>query len=81
MLHFVDALTATSAAAAVIAHSLQLTFDGAAQIGVPGLILPTCGVARRNSPQSRLSMAPVSAGAVLDPYKIGVGLVLTNEID
>ena len=37
---FVASLTPVSAAAAVISRSLQLSFDGAAQITVPALSLP-----------------------------------------
>jgi hypothetical protein len=78
-LHFVASLTATSAAAAVIARSLRLTFDGAAQIGVPGLTLPTAAWLGEETAIPIVD-GTSSAGAVIDPYKVGVGLVLTNEM-
>ncbi len=80
-LHFVDALTATSAAAAVIARSLRLTFDGSrANRSVPGLTLPTAAWLGEETSVIPIVDGTSSAGAVLDPYKLGVGLVLTNEM-
>ncbi len=79
VLHFVAALTATAAAAAVIARSLQLSFDRAAQIGVPGLTLPVAAWLGEDTTIPIVD-GTSSAGAVLDPYKLGVGLVLTNEM-
>ena len=79
LLHFVAALIATSAAAAIIARSLQLEFDGAAQIGVPALTLPTAAWLGEDTPVPIVN-GTTAAGAVINPYKLGVGLVLTNEM-
>jgi hypothetical protein len=48
--HFVASLQGVSAAASLIAKSLALRFDGAAQISVPALTLPRGGFIQQAAP-------------------------------
>jgi Phage capsid family len=76
---FVASLVPVSAAAALVARSLQLRFDSAAQLNVPGLTLPRAdfvGEGLAIPVQQGLS----SAGATVSPAKLAMILPLTNEL-
>ena len=77
--HFVASLVPVSAAAAVIARSLQLSFDGVAQINVPSLTLPYATWLGEGMPIPTVqgSSAP---GATVEPYKLAVIVGLSNEM-
>jgi hypothetical protein len=76
---FVEALAPTSASAAVISQSLQLSFDGAAQISVPGLTIPAAAWVGEGAPIP-VQMGTSSATAQLVPYKLAVIVALSNEM-
>jgi hypothetical protein len=78
-MHFVASLVPVSAAAAVIARSLQLSFDHAAQISVPALTLPNAAWLGETSPIP-VTQGTSSPGAVLVPYKLATMVVLTGEM-
>jgi hypothetical protein len=78
-LAFVDALVPVSASAALIARSLQLTFDGNAEVRIPSLAMPNATFLGEGS------MIPVVEGttaidAVLKPYKLMTICEFTNEL-
>jgi hypothetical protein len=76
---FVEALKPTSASAAVIAQSLQLSFDGAAQISVPGLSIPAAAWVGEGAPIP-VQNGTSSATAQLTPFKLAVIVALSNEM-
>jgi hypothetical protein len=78
-LAFVASLVPVSAAAAVIARSLRLAFDGAAQIGVPALTLPAAQWIGEGHPIP-VSQGTTSPGAVIVPHKLAVLIALTGEM-
>jgi hypothetical protein len=78
-LHFVASLVPVSAAAAVIARSLQLTFDQAAQLSVPALTLPHAAWLGEGLPIP-VVQGTSSAGALVDPYKLVMIAALTGEM-
>ena len=78
-LYFVASLVPVSAAAAVIARSLQLAFDHAAQISVPSLTLPHAAWLSEGAPLP-VVQGTSSPGALIDPYKLGVIVPLANEM-
>jgi Phage capsid family len=78
-LSFVASLVPVSAAAAVIARSLQLTFDNAAQISVPALTLPTAAWTGEGAPIP-VVQGVSAAGALVDPYKLAIIVALTGEM-
>jgi hypothetical protein len=77
--HFVASLVPVSAAAAVIARSLQLSFDGAAQIGVPALMLPSAAFVG-DGMSIPVAQGTSSPGAVITPAKLAAIIPLTNEM-
>jgi hypothetical protein len=78
-LHFVESLVPVSAAAAVIARSLQLSFNGAAQIGVPALTLPSAAFVGDGAPIP-VAQGTSAPGAVITPSKIAMIVPLTREM-
>ncbi len=72
-------LFAVSAAANVIARSLGLSFDRAAQITVPTLTMPTASWTGEGQPIN-VVQGLTSAKAVLTPSKIAVITTLTREM-
>jgi hypothetical protein len=76
---FIEALSATSTSAAVISRSLQLSFDGATQISVPGLTIPAAAWTGEGQPIG-VQAGTTSAGASLSPYKLAVITVLSHEM-
>jgi hypothetical protein len=79
-LFFVASLIPVSAAAAVIARSLQLNFDRrTAQISVPSLTLPHAAWLSEGAPLPVVA-GTSSPGALVDPYKLGVIVPLTGEM-
>jgi hypothetical protein len=75
---FVESLVPVSAAAAVLARSLRLSFDGAAQINVPALTLPYAGWVGEGAPIA-VDQGTSSPGAVVTPSKLAVIFTLTRE--
>jgi hypothetical protein len=75
---FVASLVPVSAAAAVLARSLQLAFDGAAQLNVPGLTLPYAAWVPEASaiPVDQGTSTP---GATVTPAKLALLVPLTRE--
>ena len=78
-LYFVASLIPVSAAAAVIARSLQLSFDRAAQISVPALTLPHAAWLGEGAPLP-VVQGTSSPGALINPFKLGVIVPLTDEM-
>ncbi|UVO30167.1 phage major capsid protein [Bradyrhizobium arachidis] len=78
IMHLVESLVPISAAAQVIARSLGLAFDHATQLSIPAVSLPAAGWVGEGRP------IPVQQGAttgkLLDPHKVAVIVVLTNEM-
>jgi hypothetical protein len=75
---FVDALVPVSAAAALVARSLQLTFDGAASISVPSLALPLADFIGQDKP---IPAVDGTSGTIsLEPHKLATDVVLSGEM-
>jgi hypothetical protein len=75
---FVRSLFAVSAAARVIDRSLQLSFDGAAQINVPNLTLPSASWVGEGHSVA-VAQGVTSSGALL-PFKLAIIISLTQEM-
>lgn len=75
---FVAALVPVSAAAGLIARGLQLSFNGAVAINVPGLVLPLADFIGQAKPIP--AVQGTSNAARLDPYKLAVIVALTGEM-
>lgn len=78
-LAFVSSLVPVSAAAAVIASSLKLTFDSNAQISVPSLTLPHAVWLSEGQPIP-VMQGLTTPGTLIDPYKVAMIVALTNEM-
>jgi hypothetical protein len=78
-LAFVASLTPVSAAAQIIARSLQLTFEGNARISVPSLTLPHAAWLGEGAPIPVVE-GTSSPGTMVDPYKLAMLTALTNEM-
>jgi hypothetical protein len=78
-LHFVASLVPVSAAAAVIARSLQLSFDSAGQISVPNLTLPNAAWVGEGQAIPVVE-GTSSAGSLIVPHKLAVIVPLTGEM-
>jgi hypothetical protein len=76
---FVASLTPVSAAAAVIARSVQISFDGAAQIAVPSLSLPNAAFISESA-AIPVVMGVTSGGSVLLPAKLATIVSLSGEM-
>jgi hypothetical protein len=76
---FVEALVPTSASAAVISKSLQLSFDGAASINIPGLSLPHAAWISEGAPIP-VQQGTSSTSATLTPFKLAVIVAVSNEL-
>jgi Phage capsid family len=75
---FVASLVPVSAAAALIARSLQLNFDGAAAISVPSLALPLADFVGQDKP---IPAVQGTSGAItLHPFKLATIVELTGEM-
>jgi hypothetical protein len=74
-----QALAPMSAGADLLNRAIALNFDGAAQINVPGIAIPTAGFVSEGSPIPAV-MAPTSPGAILTPHKLGVIIGATHEM-
>lgn len=77
--HFIASLQGVSAAAALIAKSLALSWDGVAQISVPALRLPHAAFVAQGAPIPSI-VGLSSSGLLMAPYKVGVIVELTGEI-
>lgn len=77
--HFIASLVPISAAAAVLAASLKLSFDGAAQITVPALSLPHAAWVAEGAAIPVLQ-GTSSPGAMIEPHKVAALLSLTGEL-
>jgi hypothetical protein len=76
---FVSSLVGVSAAAALIARSLKLTFDGAASIGIPSLTLPHAAFVSEGQPIA-VVQGTSAPGNLLEPYKLATIVSLTGEM-
>jgi hypothetical protein len=77
--NFLPSLVPTSAAAAVIARTLQASFEGAVSISYPTLTLPFSGWVSEGQSIPVLQ-GTSGAGVTLSPYKLASILTLTNEM-
>jgi Phage capsid family len=75
----IAALVPTSAAARLIAQSLQLSFDGAYQINIPGLTIPRANWVPEGGAVP-VEQGQSTAGAVIDPYKLATIIPFTREL-
>ena len=78
-LAFIAALMPVSAAAQLIARSLQLSFDGAVEIGIPALTMPNAKWIREGAPIP-VTQGNLTAGPMIEPYKLAVITSLSNEM-
>ncbi len=76
---FLASLTPISAAAAVIARSLQLAFDHAVQLSIPALTLPHAAWVGEGAPIP-VVQGTASAGPTIDGYKLATIVPLTGEM-
>jgi hypothetical protein len=76
---FVAALTPVSAGADLLGRALQLSFDGAGKITVPGLTIPPAKFVRQGAPIP-VGQGTSSAGPTLEPYLFGSIVSLTSEM-
>jgi hypothetical protein len=76
---FLKALTPVSAGADLLNRGVGLNFDGAAQLNVPGIAIPTSDFVAEGAPIP-VVQAPTSAGATLVPHKLAVISALTREM-
>lgn len=76
---FVASLVPVSAAAAILATSLKLSFDGNAQISVPSLTLPHAAWVSENAAIPCLQ-GTSSPGAMIEPHKVAALLSLSGEL-
>jgi hypothetical protein len=74
-----QALAPTSAGADLLSRGIALSFDGAAQVSVPAIALPTGGFVAEGSPIP-VVMAATSAGTTLTPHKLATITSLTGEM-
>jgi Phage capsid family len=75
---FLASLTPTSAGADLLGRGVRLNFDGAAQINVPGIALPTAGFVAEGAPIPVVQAT--TTGPTLNPHKLAAISVLTSEI-
>lgn len=77
--HFLSSLLPVSAASAVLAQSLKLNFDNAAQLRLPSLTLPFAQWTGEGKP-IRVVQGNTTAGPLIDPAKLTVIVPLTGEM-
>jgi hypothetical protein len=76
---FLDALVPQSAGAALLRSAVQVSFEGATAINLPGVSLPSAKFVAEGAPfpvQQMVSSASVSVA----PYKLGVMTAVTSEL-
>jgi hypothetical protein len=76
---FLETLTPMSAGADLLARGIGLNFDGAAQINVPAISIPTGGFVSEGAPIPALT-AVSSPGPALTPHKLASLMSLTGEM-
>ena len=76
---FLETLVPVSAGADLLARGIGLNFNGAAQISVPGIAVPTADFVGEGLPIPVVTAA-TSAGPVLSPHKLAVITTLTGEM-
>jgi capsid protein len=76
---FLTTLVPVSAGADLLARGIGLTFDGAAQITLPGISVPTADFVGEGAPIP-VVQSTTSPGAVLSPHKLSVITSLTGEM-
>jgi hypothetical protein len=77
-LHFVESLQPVSAAAQVLARALNFSLDRATQIGIPSVAIPAGNFVAEG--RAIPVVQGLTSPAMLDPHKVGVIVVLTNEM-
>jgi hypothetical protein len=75
---FLPSLVPVSAAAAVLSGGMQASFDGATQISLPAVSLPTMGWIAEAA--SIPVLQGTTSNVTLSPYKIAAIIVLTREM-
>jgi hypothetical protein len=76
---FLETLTPVSAGADLLSRGIGLNFDGAAQINVPAISIPTGGFVSEGAPIPALT-AITSPGPSLVPHKLASLMSLTGEM-
>jgi hypothetical protein len=79
VVEYLKALTPLSAGADLLMRGVGLNFDGAAQLNVPGIAIPTADFVAEGAPIP-VVQAPTSAGPTLTPFKLAVISSLTREM-
>jgi hypothetical protein len=79
VVEYLKALTPISAGADLLTRGVGLNFNGAAQLNVPGIAIPTADFVAEGAPIP-VVQAPTSAGTTLTPFKFAVISALTREI-
>src|SRR5262249_18199210 len=74
-----DALVPQSAGVDLLRRGVQLNFDGAAQISVPGIALPSASFVQEGQPIA-VRQAPTSTGPTLVPHKLATIAALSGEL-
>ena len=78
-LAFLESLRPMSAAAQLLGQCLRITFGSAAHVRLPSIAPGTASFVAENQP-IRVSSLAVSAGPVLEPYKLATICELTREM-
>jgi hypothetical protein len=76
---FLNALVPMSAGADLLQRGIQLSLDGLASVHIPGIAPPTIGFVAESMPIPAYT-EPTTAGPVLQPYKLGALVGLSNEL-
>jgi Phage capsid family len=76
---FLDVLTGMSAGADLLQRAIQLNLDGLASVHIPGITPPSIGFVAESMPIPAY-VETTSAGPVLQPYKLGALVGLSNEL-
>jgi hypothetical protein len=78
--YFIQSLASVAAGAILIQHSLQLSFDGAAAISVPGFVADASGGSFVGESQPIPSRSLVAQPVLLDPSKLATISGFTEEM-
>jgi hypothetical protein len=79
IISFLETLTPMSAGADLLSRGISLSFDGAAQIAMPAIGIPTGGFVAEGAPIPALTSL-TTPGPTLTPHKLATIMSLTGEL-
>jgi hypothetical protein len=79
VLAYLDTLVPASAGAALLARGIKLSFNGAAQIGVPSIAIPVADFVAEGA-AIPVVQAPTTPGPTLSPHKIAAVVSASGEL-